>query len=51
MAVAEKKKNEVRAVSDEDVAAIQDLADLFAEAGEIPGEVDIASVVEDGLID
>ncbi|WP_185995635.1 ABC transporter substrate-binding protein [Nocardioides campestrisoli] len=51
VAVAEKKKNEVRPVSDEDVAAIQKLADLFAEAGEIPGEVDIASVVEDGLID
>lgn len=51
VAVAEKKKNEVRAVSEQDVADIQLLADKFVEAGEIPEKIDIASIVEPGLID
>ncbi|MGN0117888.1 MAG: ABC transporter substrate-binding protein [Streptomyces albidoflavus] len=51
IAVAEKKKNTVRAVTDEDVAAIQLLADQFTDAGELPEKVDISAIVEQGLID
>ena len=51
VAVAEKKKNEVRAVTDEDIAAIQLLADMFTEAGELPDTVDITAIVQTGHID
>ncbi|WP_232678659.1 ABC transporter substrate-binding protein [Nocardioides sp. R-C-SC26] len=51
VAVAEKKKNDVRPVSEGDIASIQLLADKFTEAGELPDAVDVAAIVEPGLIE
>lgn len=51
VAVARKKLTDVTGVTDEHVKQIQELADLFAEAGEIPEPVDMSAVVERGLVD
>lgn len=50
VAVARKKLTDVTAVGEEHVTMIQELADLFAEAGEIPGPVDMSEVVEPGIV-
>ncbi len=49
--VAGQKASDVIPVSDEIIAQSQELADLFLELGELPEEVDFASIVEPGLID
>lgn len=49
--VAEHKRSVVRAVTPEDIASEQKLADAFHAAGEIPEKIDFASVVEPGLVD
>ncbi len=49
--VAANKKAVFGPVTPETIEAEQALADLFYEAGELPKQIDFASIVEEGLID
>ncbi|GAA1510415.1 ABC transporter substrate-binding protein [Nocardioides humi] len=50
-AVARNKAADFGPVTPETIAAEQALADAFFEAGELPKQIDFASIVEPGLID
>ncbi|MBM7516839.1 ABC transporter substrate-binding protein [Nocardioides nitrophenolicus] len=49
--VAKNKAADFGPVTDETIASEQALADAFFEAGELPKQIDFASIVEPGLID